>query len=371
MFRFLRFAIALTFVITSTLCFSQPTLTPQNSGTTNRLQAISPVNSKVVWASGVAGTYALTTDGGATWHAGVVPGAEALQFRDVEGISGKVAYLLASGVGTDSRIYKTENGGQTWMLQFTNQDPAGFDDCFSFWTPKRGLTFADSIEGRFPVLRTTDGKKWHDIGNRLPPALPGEAGFAASGTCVATQGKLNAWIGTGGAEKARILATTNGGETWNAYETPIVQGTPISGIFTVAFRDAYHGILGGGDLAATAPLLSDKTATSHDGGHTWQLTSQVPVPGAIYGLSYAKTRDNLVDDEDGNPQHANLSKGNRDESNARTVVVTGPGGAAWTPDEGGTWNLLSGVTGYWAVAFANSHDGWLVGTQGRILKITF
>jgi len=29
-----------------------PTLTPQNSGTTNRLQAVSAVNSDVVWASG-------------------------------------------------------------------------------------------------------------------------------------------------------------------------------------------------------------------------------------------------------------------------------------------------------------------------------
>ena len=42
-----------------------PTLTPQQSGTLNRLQAVSPVNSRVVWASGVGGTYVVTTDGGA------------------------------------------------------------------------------------------------------------------------------------------------------------------------------------------------------------------------------------------------------------------------------------------------------------------
>src|ERR1700687_4526966 len=56
-----------------------PILTPQTSGTTNRLQAISPVNDRVVWASGVGGTYTLTTDGGKTWKVGVVPGAENLQ----------------------------------------------------------------------------------------------------------------------------------------------------------------------------------------------------------------------------------------------------------------------------------------------------
>ena len=41
----------------------------------------------------------------------------------------------------------------------------------------------------------------------LPPALPGEASFASSGTCVATQGGKNAWIATGASTIARILAT--------------------------------------------------------------------------------------------------------------------------------------------------------------------
>ena len=29
------------------------------------------------------------------------------------------------------------------------------------------------------------------------------------------------------------------------------------------------------------------------------------------------------------------------------------------------------LAGFWAVAFADEHTGWLVGTQGRIVKITF
>src|SRR6516165_10285310 len=39
---------------------SQPTLTPQNSGTTNGLIAVSPVNPQVVWASGRNGTFTVT-----------------------------------------------------------------------------------------------------------------------------------------------------------------------------------------------------------------------------------------------------------------------------------------------------------------------
>src|SRR5437762_4598044 len=86
-----------------------PTLTPQQSGTSNQLIGISAVNARVAWAAGAGGTFTVTTDGGNTWRAGVVPGAEALQFRDVEGVSERVAYLLSIGNGPDSRIYKTED----------------------------------------------------------------------------------------------------------------------------------------------------------------------------------------------------------------------------------------------------------------------
>ncbi len=154
---------------------SSPTLTVQHSGTTQRLQAVSTVNRNIVWASGTGGTYTVTRDGGATWHAAVVPGAAALEFRDVEGITGQEAYLLAAGVGTDSRIYHTSDGGNSWQIQFKNQDPNGFYDCFAFWTEDRALVMADAINGRFPVRRTLDGRFWVDIGDNLPRG-PGGGG---------------------------------------------------------------------------------------------------------------------------------------------------------------------------------------------------
>jgi hypothetical protein len=325
-----------------------PTLTPQDSGTTNGLIAVSPVNPQVVWASGRAGTFTVTTDGGKTWKAGVVPGAEALQFRDVEGVSAKVAYLQSIGGNpTDFRIYKTLDGGATWTMQFQNQNPGAFYDCFAFWTPKKGISFSDSVDGVFPQLRITNGEDWEDISANMPPALPGEAAFAASGTCVATQGGQNAWIAT---SASRILATRDGGDTWDAYDTPLWT-SPTGGAFTVAFRNPWNGIVGGGDLVEPDHA---GTATSSDGGVTWVLTNPPPVTGAIFGLAYAQ------------------GIGGGDGSGSRTVVVTANnGGAAWTPDEGMTWYPLPGVTGYWAVAFASPKAGWLVGTGGRILKISF
>jgi photosystem II stability/assembly factor-like uncharacterized protein len=321
-----------------------PTLTLQQSGTTKRLQAVSPVNERVVWASGLGGTFVVTKNGGRKWHAGVVPGAEGLEFRDVEGVSDKVAYLLSAGTGTDSRIYKTTNGGRTWRLQFQNADPNAFYDCFDFWSPDRGLTFSDPVNGHFTGIRTTNGRTWRALPNQPSLDLTGEFGFAASGTCVATQGDSRAWIGTGGT-RARILATTDGGNTWAVYNTPLAAGDG-AGVFSVAFRDRLHGVLGGGDF--TSSEVVKNFARSSDGGHTWVASpNPAPLPGAIFGLSYVPGRQD------------------------KTVVVTGPGGTAWSPDEGNSWSTFSGVTGFWAVAFANREAGWAVGTDGRIMKISF
>jgi photosystem II stability/assembly factor-like uncharacterized protein len=336
----------------------QPKLTPQKSGTTQGLIAVSPVNPRVVWASGRGGTFVVTTDGGRNWKASVVPGAEALQFRDVQGVSDKVAYLQSIGDNpTDFRIYKTVDGGANWTMQFQNQNPGAFYDCFAFWTPKRGISHSDSVNGVFPDLRTRDGKTWQDISNNMPPALPGEFSFASSGTCVATQGIRNAWIATGGSTTARILATRDGGNTWNAYDTPLVS-SPSAGGFTVAFRDPWHGIVGGGDLDPNDPDNA-ATATSKDGGKTWTLTNAPPVTGAIFGLSYVDG----VDDRG--------FRGRHHDGDRAVVITANAGGAAWTPDEGNTWFTLPDVTGYWAVAFASPEAGWLVGTDGRILKISF
>jgi len=335
-----------------------PKLKSQNSGTTEGLIAVSPVNAKVVWAVGRHGTFLVTTDGGATWRSGQVKDAKWLQLRDVQGVSANVAYVQSIGNEPGNfRIYKTEDGGATWTKQFKNDLAGAFYDCFAFWTPTRGISHSDSVNGVFPDIRSEDGTTWQSIENNMPAALPGEFSFAASGTCVATQGENNAWIATGGAPVARILATTDGADTWNAYDTPLVSSAS-AGAFTVDFRDAANGIVGGGDLDASDPDNA-RTASSNDGGQTWTLTTAPPVTGAIFGLSYVRQIG-------GCGTHGKCSDFTR-----YVVVTANSGGAAWTPDEGTTWYVLPGVTGCWAVAFATPAAGWLVGTNGQIIKISF
>lgn len=57
---------------------------------------MSAVGETVAWASGNHGAVVRTTDGGATWAKLSVPGAENLDFRDIEAFGADTAYLRSA-----------------------------------------------------------------------------------------------------------------------------------------------------------------------------------------------------------------------------------------------------------------------------------
>ena len=118
---------------------------PQKSNTSASSGGLSIVNANVVWASGTGGTFVRTTDGGETWQAGTVSGAEKLDFRDVYAVDAKTAYLLSIGNGNESRIYKTTDAGKNWLLEYTEQNPKAFLDCMAFWNATHGIVVGDPI----------------------------------------------------------------------------------------------------------------------------------------------------------------------------------------------------------------------------------
>jgi photosystem II stability/assembly factor-like uncharacterized protein len=312
----------------------------QSSGTTARLRGVSAVSSTVAWASGSDGVYLKTTDGGANWKAATVPGAEALDFRDVEAFDADTAYLLSIGDGEHSRIYKTTDGGEHWRLQFTNGNPKAFFDAMAFWDADRGVAVSDSVDGRFVIIKTTDGgANWKEVpSDKLPPALAGEGAFAASGTCVVTQGKNNVWIAT---SAARVLSSTDGGETWHVAATPIPSGQSSVGIFSIAFKDTRNGVIVGGDYKKEGEAR-DNAAITRDGGRTWKLVKG-PLPGGFRSaVAYAP--------------------------GASILVTVGPSGSDYSLEGGASWTPI-GDAGFHAVSFAQSGAGWAVGEGGRIAKL--
>jgi photosystem II stability/assembly factor-like uncharacterized protein len=268
-----------------------------------------------------------------------VPGAEALDFRDVEAFDAETAYLLSIGEGDRSRIYKTTDGGGHWRLQFTNSNPKAFFDALAFWDADHGVAVSDSVDGRFVIIKTTDGgTSWKEIPpEKLPPALAGEGAFAASGTCVITQGRNNVWIAT---TAARVLSSTDGGETWQVATTPIPSGQPSVGVFSIAFKDARNGVIVGGDYKKEGEAR-DNVATTRDGGRTWKLVTG-PLPGGFRSaVAYAP--------------------------GASMLVSVGPSGSDYSLEGGANWTPIRGA-GYHAVSFARSGVGWAVGEGGRIAK---
>lgn len=321
----------------------------QRSGTSVRLRGVSAVSEKVAWASGARGTVLRTVDGGRVWQALAVPGAEALDFRDIDAMSDRVAYVLSIGNGPASRIYKTEDGGQTWALQFQNEDPKAFFDAMAFWDDQRGIAFSDSVDGRFVIIRTVDGgRTWTRIPTAsLPPALENEGAFAASGTNVAVYGKAHVWIGTGAAARSRVLHSADAGATWTIADTPLAAGAS-SGIYSIAFRDARHGLVVGGDYNKETEAVNNAAMTS-DGGKSWKL---------ITGLS-------------GYRSVVAFMPGGRGPN--RVWMAVGPTGADVSPDDGQTWKQVSSL-GFDTISVARAAGAaapivFGAGANGRLGKL--
>ena len=315
----------------------------QASGTSADFRGVSAIGSSVVWASGSKGTYARTTDGGATWRASVVPGAEQLDFRDVQAIDADTAYLL--NAGEPARIYKTTDGGSHWTLQYTNTTRGVFFDAMAFWDAEHGIAFSDPVGGSFLIVTTTNGgQSWKEVPREnIPPPLPGEAAFAASGTCISVQGRDNVWFGTGGGAVSRVFRSTDRGQTWKVATTPIKSGNASSGIFSIAFKDATNGVAVGGDYQKVNEA-SDNVARTTDGGESWTQGGRSEPPGLREAASYVPG------------------------TSRPTLVAVGPSGSGYSLDDGQTWTRID-TTGHHSVSFTGPiNAGWAVGAGGQISK---
>jgi photosystem II stability/assembly factor-like uncharacterized protein len=313
----------------------------QTSPTDAELRGLSVLSANEVWTSGTRGTVLHTVDGGATWRRDTVPGAAKLDFRAIAATSSEVAHVLS--IGDSSRIYRTTDGGRHWSLRFVSTRKGSFFDAIQFWDARHGIAMSDPVDGHFLIVTTDDGgESWNEMpADGMPPALPGEGGFAASGTCLAVLGDSDVWLVSGGATVARVYHSADRGRSWTVHDTPIRAGIASAGIFSIAFRDATHGAIAGGDYQQPA-LRGRNLATTADGGVTWTLTDSASSP-AGYRSAVAFVPG----------------------SAGRQLVAVGLTGTDVSRDGGATWASVDSVP-YNSVAFAASGAGWAVGPRGRI-----
>jgi photosystem II stability/assembly factor-like uncharacterized protein len=301
-------------------------------------RGLSVVNERVVWASGTDGTVIRTIDGGTTWDVIVVPGAEKLDFRDIEAFDAKTAYIVSIGNGEDSRIYKTTDGGHTWKLQFKNANRKAFFDAIACWDSTNCIAMSDPVDHNFVLVNTTDGgAHWKPIDtSKMPATKDGEAAFAASGTCLIAQGRTNAFLVSGGSD-ARVFRSADRGLSWSVADTPIVKGTSGSGIFSIAMYDEKIGVIVGGNYEEPDRKINNLALTM-DSGKTWTL-----------GNRLGGYRSSIV------------------FIDRRLLFAVGTNGSDFSKDGGKTWNSIDSEN-YNTVQSKGKKSIWAVGPHGRVAR---
>jgi photosystem II stability/assembly factor-like uncharacterized protein len=141
-----------------------------------------------------------------------------------------------------------------------------------------------------------------------------------------------------------VFRSTDGGNSWKVATTPITAGNASSGIFSIAFKDAKHGAIVGGDYKKETEGGSN-VAITNDGGATWTLAKGPRPSGFRSAVAYIP------------------------DSRKPVLVAVGPSGSDYSTDDGASWSSIESP-GYHALSFARaSGEGWAVGETGRIGKL--
>jgi photosystem II stability/assembly factor-like uncharacterized protein len=316
----------------------------QTSGIDTNLRGVSAVyvrnanglRAPVVWASGSKGVILRSLDEGKSWQRLPVTGGEALDFRGIVAFNERIAYVMSSGDGEKSRIYKTIDGGQTWALQYTDKRKEFFLDAIACLSETHCLALGDPIDGKFLLLNTTDGAQWHPLPNdNMPKAVPGESAFAASNSSLLVSGQ-DIFFGTGG-PVASVFRSSDSGHTWTVAETPIAHGSASAGIFSIARWRATEVVVVGGDYQDPKKPYA-VAAYSLDDGQTWHLSKQPPD-----GFRSAVA------------------------SNPLSIFSIGPSGQEFSEDGGLHWKHTDSFN-LNSVVLLDIINGWAVGPNGTIAR---
>jgi len=131
------------------------------------------------------------------------------------------------------------------------------------------------------------------------------------------------------------------GKTWQIAETPLA-ASQNQGIYSIAFRDAQHGVVVGGDWSKVREAV-DNAAITSDGGATWTL---------VKGLGGFRSLVAYV------------------PGTEASFLAVGPSGADLTRDGGTTWTPIEGP-GFHTFTFVPGQPmGWAAGSRGRVATLT-
>jgi hypothetical protein len=156
----------------------------------------------------------------------------------------------------------------------------------------------------------------------------------------------NIWFATGG-KSARVFHSPDGGASWQVFDTPMVHGAESAGIFSIAFRDALHGVIAGGDYKQPK-LDGPNLAFTEDGGKTWTLSPVHPqeyFSAAAYQPKSGRAERLLV-------VAAESVLDLRPPTNLKRESAKIPPGSAWN-----------------AISVASEGRAWVAGSKGTLARV--
>jgi subtilisin family serine protease/photosystem II stability/assembly factor-like uncharacterized protein len=296
----------------------------QVDGSDASLFSVHAADKSVVWAAGGNSVGSLpvvvrTTDGGERWNdvTGTLAGVD---LYCVYGLDADRAWV---GTG-DGRIFATADGGATWNVQPYPGRQSPFINGIRMFSDGTGYAQGDPPnDAQFVILKTADfGATWNHLASE-PVGTSGEAGWNNSFWWT---DQLHGWFGT---NHNKVWRTTNGGESWSSAST----GSTSS--YGVAFRDASTGY---------AIHENGYVARTTDGGQSW---------GPV-----------------GSPTAETISAVSAVPGSASAWFTTSTASYR-TRNDGSAWvseTLFPFVGGLTHLSFADTGTGWVVTSNGEVLK---
>ncbi|MFT5753946.1 MAG: photosystem II stability/assembly factor-like uncharacterized protein [Flavobacterium sp.] len=265
--------------------------------------------------------------------------------NEIRSIAQTNEYIFLLAVANPANLYKISKKDNSQQVVYTELNEKVFYDSMQFKDELNGMAMGDPTEDCLSVIITNDGgNSWKKVScDNLPKVVEGEAAFAASNSNLMLK-KSKSFMVSGG-KKARLFASEDFGESWQVYQTPIVQGEKMTGIFSADFYNDKIGFIAGGNYEKPNDN-SDNKAITFNGGKTWRLVAN----GA--GFGYASC-----------VQFVPNGKG-------KALVSVGANGIQYTNDFGNSWKMLNEDKDLYTIRFLNSKTAFAAG-KNKIIKLNF
>lgn len=227
------------------------------------------------------------------------------------------------------QIFKTADGGNTWVKQYDQSGvrfrSVGFADSLNGW--------AGTLDNALLYQTKNGGKTWTPVSNIPNPRPGGICGIAVvNAKVIYASGRYDG--------PARVIKSSDGGATWTVIDLETQAKTLIDCYF---WSPDSGMVVGGNGTSADLNLLNAVILTTFDGGKTWQTRRRTTRVGEWgWKISFPSHRTGYVSLESLSPARGYCLK---------------------TTNGGLTWEEKLVIRGFSAqgIGFLTAQQGWIGG----------